>query len=386
MNGNTTVFIEPLDVWFFRGNKLFGDPGSYGESLIPPWPSVVAGALRSRILADDGVDLAAFAKGAVPHPTLGTPERPGSFVLAGFSLARRFADGRTEPLVSLPADLVVFAEASGASAVHRLVPQKPHSALRSNYPLTKIPVLPVSSRGKPVGGYWLGQAGWSAYLSGQTPEPDHLVRGDQLWKLDERVGVGLDPKMRAAAEGQLFTVQAVSPARLDQGAQFSVGFLATVRGAAVPTSGLLRLGGDGRAAALSPADPLFADPDFEQIAADRRCRILLTTPGLFPDGWLPPGAGTDGSFRLKGVTARITCAVVPRSETVSGWDLARQRPKASRRAVPPGAVYWLEDLEAEDPARALGELMTWGLWPEDLSSDDALRRAEGFNRFTFAHF
>ena len=33
-----SVFIEPLDVLVLRGNKLFGDPGSYGESLVPPWP------------------------------------------------------------------------------------------------------------------------------------------------------------------------------------------------------------------------------------------------------------------------------------------------------------------------------------------------------------
>ena len=33
-------FIEPLDVLFLRGNKLFGDPGSHGESLVPPWPAI----------------------------------------------------------------------------------------------------------------------------------------------------------------------------------------------------------------------------------------------------------------------------------------------------------------------------------------------------------
>ena len=53
-------FIEPLDVLFLRGNQLFGEPGSYGEALMPPWPSVAAGALRTRILADDSVDMAAF--------------------------------------------------------------------------------------------------------------------------------------------------------------------------------------------------------------------------------------------------------------------------------------------------------------------------------------
>ena len=43
----TTHFIEPVDILFLRGNRLFGDAGSFGESLTPPWPSVVAGALRS---------------------------------------------------------------------------------------------------------------------------------------------------------------------------------------------------------------------------------------------------------------------------------------------------------------------------------------------------
>ena len=80
-------FIEPLDVLFLRGNQLFGEPGSYGEALMPPWPSVAAGALRTRILSDDSVDMAAFAAGRAAHPQLGTPQAPGGFVLQGFQVA-----------------------------------------------------------------------------------------------------------------------------------------------------------------------------------------------------------------------------------------------------------------------------------------------------------
>ncbi len=99
-------FLEPLDVLFLRGNKLFGDPGSYGESLVPPWPSVAAGALRSRILADDGVDLAEFAQGTLTHPQLGTPDNPGDFAVTAFHLARRTEDQQVEVLIAPPADLV----------------------------------------------------------------------------------------------------------------------------------------------------------------------------------------------------------------------------------------------------------------------------------------
>ena len=62
-------------------DKLFGDAGSYGESLVPPWPSVAAGALRSAMLANEGTDPAAFAQGRITHPTLGTPKVPGTFTI-----------------------------------------------------------------------------------------------------------------------------------------------------------------------------------------------------------------------------------------------------------------------------------------------------------------
>ena len=76
---STSVFIEPLDVLLLRGNKLFGDPGSHGEALIPPWPSVAAGALRSRMLADAGIDLAAFGDNKASHPPIGKRDEPGPF-------------------------------------------------------------------------------------------------------------------------------------------------------------------------------------------------------------------------------------------------------------------------------------------------------------------
>ena len=54
-SSSTALFIEPLDVLILRGNKLFADAGSHGEALMPPWPSVAAGALRSRMLIDAGI-------------------------------------------------------------------------------------------------------------------------------------------------------------------------------------------------------------------------------------------------------------------------------------------------------------------------------------------
>lgn len=374
-------FIEPLDVLFLRGNKLFGDPGSYGESLIPPWPSVAAGAIRSRMLADDGIDLAAFAKGGETHATLGTPEHPGSFAITAFTLALR-TNGGVEMLVAPPADLVIGKTESGEPNPVSLTPTPPlkGEGLACSSPLPWLPVLAEKERHKPATGYWLKQSGWKKYLRGETPTAEDIVSNGDLWQIDPRVGVGLDPAMRRAADGKLFTVQAVA-------LRSDVGFLAGVTGAHPPADGLLRLGGDGRAAAIRTETINLPETDYDAIAKARRCRLVLTTPGIFGTrgaaGWLPTGTSgetADLRFDLHGVRGLIVCAAAPRAEVVSGWDLANGRPKPAKRAAPTGSVWWLNELDATPDA--LRKLVAHGLWSE--TCEDASRRAEGFNRVTLA--
>lgn len=366
-------FLEPLDVLFLRGNKLFGDPGSFGESLVPPWPSVAAGAIRSQMMVEEDVDFNAFLRGEQQHATLGTLEQPGSFAVVGFWLAR-WRDETLDTLYPLPADLLV-SRTGDRLAIHRLAPVEPAAGLACSAPLPGLPALARDEQTKPVGGCWLTQAGWSSYLAGVTPDVAELVESSRLWSLDPRVGVGLEPEQRRADDGKLFSMQAV--VLCDK-----VGFLAAIDGAEPPTSGTLRLGGDGRGAAVSVVECRLPEPDYRAIADSGRCRIVLTTPGLFPDGWRPTGVDADNRFTLGGVSGRLVCAAVPRAEFVSGWDLARWQPKPAQRVAPIGSVYWLEDLDADpDQLRKLAEN---GLWPE--TDYDAVRRAEGFNRFAFARY
>ena len=368
-------YIEPLDVLYLRGNKLFGDPGSYGESLVPPWPSVVAGAIRSSILARDGVDLPAFANSDTPHDTLGTPDSPGDFAILAFHLARHGED-RLEAVYSPPADLVITETDNGNVRVTRLKPANPEHGIDCSIPTASFPVLACPDRSKPETGLWLTQSAYEAYLRGETPDVGGLLQTDKLWRMDERVGVGLDPDRRRAEDGKLFSVQAVA---FHEG----VGFLAATEGNGLTADTLLRFGGDGRAARCRPVDAYQpSEPDLAAVAESGRARIILTTPGIFPAGWRLPGMAEDGRFELAGVKGRVVAAAVNRAEVISGWDLAKRRPKAARRAAPTGSVYWLEDLEADEAS--LRKLVKRGLWPEN--DYDKSRQVEGFNRFTFAAY
>ncbi len=376
-------FIEPLDVLFLRGNQLFGEPGSYGEALMPPWPSVAAGALRTRILADDSVDMAAFAAGRAAHPQLGTPQAPGGFVLQGFQVARTTSAG-VELLMPLPADTVVTAkedEKAGSqgpvvNTVQHMRPSALHPLLASSSPLPLAPVLAQGDeRGKPASGWWLRGSGWHKYLQGHNLAAADLIHTRDLWSYDERVGVGLDSSTRSAADGKLFITRAIA---LKEG----VGFAVAVAGADLPASGSLRLGGDGRAAAVRQTAITWPEPDYAAISSAGRCRIVLTSPAIFAGGWALPGMDAAHRIRLPGLTARVVAAAVSRADTVSGWDLAARSPKPAQKTAGTGSVYWLQELQATPDA--LRKLAERGLWSEPC--EDAARRAEGFNRFSFASF
>ena len=374
------LFLEPVDVLFFRANKSFGDPGSYGESQVPPWPSVVAGAIRSRMLADSGIDVVQFAAGNAVHPELGTRDLPGSFSLACLQLARR-RNGTVEPLYPVPADVVVEENLMALQARPVRLP----ADLASSYPLPLHPVVAQASRGKPKTGLWMTEAGWKKYLDGGLPSKEDLLEPNALWQRDPRVGIGLSSHTRSVEEGRLFTAEAAAfRLRIHGKDACDVGFFAGVQGCTPPQEGLVRLGADGRAAAVHPVRGYQPpEPDWTRIASDRRCRLILATPGLFPEGWLPEGRREQNGeflFELHGVRGRLLAAAAARAETVSGWDLAREAPKPAQRAVPPGSVYWLGDLEADETA--LRNLAAQGLWP--VPCPDGHRRAEGFNRIWIA--
>lgn len=125
--------------------------------------------------------------------------------------------------------------------------------------------------------------------------------------------------------------------------------------------------------------------DYDALVRARRCRLVLATAGIFPEGWRLPGMAAGGAFELGNIRGRVVCAAVPRAEVVSGWDLAAWRqgtggPKPDQLAAPSGSVDWIDELDATP--EQLRKLVAEGRWPA--RGYDAMRRCEGCNRFSLA--
>ncbi len=384
-------FIEPIDTLFLRGNKLFGDPGDYGLSEMPPKPSVFAGAIRSALLAHKNIDFREFADGKVADDELGTPDRPGSFRVLNSHIATQTEKDTFERMYTLPHDLLVLNKSDEEIDIQdRIKPQSIHKDISSSLPLRLYPVLQSKDRSKPVSGYLMNQEGWKAHIKGERISCGHLIHEKDLWKKEIRVGIGLDSDTRAAAEGKLYSTQAIVLNKIEHSCdshnQYSTGFLVELEGVKMPDKLMLRLGGDGRGALCTRCEPPLASDDsvLGAIVKTGKCRLILTSPGIFSDGWRLTGIRNDTddsmNFEIGDVKGRLVCACIPRTETISGFDIAKNRPKTAERVAPTGSIYWLEGINAT--VEALRKLAINGLWID--SDDNPMRRVEGFNRFEFA--
>ena len=112
----------------------------------------------------------------------------------------------------------------------------------------------------------------------------------------------------------------------------------------------------------------------------KRVRLVLASPAVFENGWMPDGFNEQGEGTLAGVNLKLAGAVTPRWLPISGWSLeplketGRPGPKAIRRAVPAGSVYFFDVKDGDAAALA-------SLWLQSLCTG-----AEAGNGFGLALF
>lgn len=119
------------------------------------------------------------------------------------------------------------------------------------------------------------------------------------------------------------------------------------------------LGGERRAAWWEPGERIadaLAMRELTRSTAQywrskecrKRLRAVLLTPAYFRTGWWPDWLSTAScSGVLPGTDLRLTlvAAATRRWSGVSGWDMELNRPKPTRRLVPAGSVFYFKVAE-----------------------------------------
>lgn len=330
--------LDPLAPLICRSGRPFDDQAGPDSASFPP-PSTVAGCLRTGWARETGKPLGPqLMELAIAGPLLARPDRLGKLCLyaPGPADALYFgANAKARCVRAAPAD---FPDGSGADLPHGLLPVR----------------LTQDEEEKPgKGPSWWAWDDLLAFRAGR--DPSHLQLSENGWSPppgDRRTHVAIDRETLAARPAQLFQTEGLdlSPPRgLEDDALSGLRLL--VQCAEPLSPGLVHLGGERRLARLEPrADTAWPEPPkgwFERIQEARGLVATLLTPGLFRAGYRPgwlddrlqgsPPASPDLGLRLR-------AAALGRWQPHSGWDLAANRPRAGRKSVPAGAVYWFEIL------------------------------------------
>ncbi len=294
--------------------------------------------------------------------------------------------------VPAPRDCVVFGDASKQVFIRPLRPWLAPESVRWDGALGRDlqPLVlddePVT-RGKPMSNVsswwsWGSFASWLASpISCQSDSLDTLLPGALgALPMESRVHVAIGAQ-GTAEEGKLFQTSGLRFANrqgkpLAIGVQVDPGVVFTGRELSEghgPFAGERRLVRWTKAEASWPALPSEVSTYLGQGGETVRVRVVLLTPAIFAEGWKPGREAGQLLFARAGVRARLVAAVVPRPETISGWDFATQRPKATRRMVSAGSVFWL-DLSGTPKER-----LQWAndVWMSNVS-DDPQDRRDGF--------
>ncbi|MGZ5444633.1 MAG: type III-B CRISPR module-associated Cmr3 family protein [Thermoanaerobaculia bacterium] len=346
----TSYRLLPDDVLFFRDGK----PSTIGEdhylhSIFPLFPSTLYGAIRTARLVEEGQDLPALngttwsALSAELRAEIGEWGQFGTLELRGPWLIRG-----DEVMFPAPADLGVIAESVPADSSQRLRERASLRAVRvlrfrpdgqrsgSDWSHEYRTLRPYDRSGgswiewtadapDSSAGWFLTTRGMESWIAGAVPDPAELVHASELWLTEVRTGVGLEESTRTARKGRLYTFGFI---RLHKGV--GIGF--ELRNGALSHPARVRLGGEGKTARLERGVPLRIHSHGADTLGPQIRTVYLATPTFSREGSHAPSS-------LQGSIA----AAVRGSSLVGGWDLAARAPKALRRAIPAGSVFFVEN-------------------------------------------
>lgn len=368
--------VEPHDPLIVRDGRPFGaTPGARARPLDFPFPSTIAGGLRTRAGQDnqglfDTSKIAAVRQIDIRGPLLVE------------------LDYKDEPtfLVPAPGDALLIKDDEDATVYrHRLLPLQLGDA-QSNMPDDLYPVGLVSldlrkpSKDAPRFWYWDRFVQWLANPADNVEAVIPTELGHNGPGKEWRVHVQIDPRSFAGEDGALFATgglefcqrpSAEMQRRLSQAKRLALAAFVENLNELTIEEGFAPLGGERRIMRWHKGKNLPSQPEglVEAIAKTGHCRLILLSPAYFDEGDRP-------SWLLQernGVSPKLKAAIVGKPQTVSGWDFEQRRPKPTRYLAPSGTVYFLHLGEDADAIQEWVDEM----WLRTVS-DDKDDRLSGF--------
>jgi CRISPR-associated protein Cmr3 len=336
--------ITPFDTLFVRDGKPFSmGEEVWASGIFPPPPSVIYGALRT----------AYFSQNLDRLEEAGGPGDPTT----SLRIKRIFLHDQKENefFIPCPYDIV-----ESKAAKYSTYKEKPKSLLSlhsfkkiSSYGAEFILAAqtdhtPVSSLG---GNHWISLTELNAYLrNGEIPTP---FSTDRFFSTEPKIGIQKSKATGSSADGMLYRVGLTRP---ENGISIFVEWEDTSNQLVIPQTGLLKLGGEGKATHYQPSN--IEEKVLLPTLEGDIFKLVLATPAVFNNGWLPEGIDPQTRKGIwQGHQVEILAAVFDRAQSLGGFSMKTKHqkggPKPMRKALPAGTVFYVKTTDqAQEVAKS----------------------------------
>ncbi len=314
------IKIEPLDTLFFRDGRPFsmGDD-SWANGVFPPYPSVIYGALRSLYFSEHISEL----KNAC---TANDPTR--NLKINGIY----FLDCKENNIyLPLPHDCVQRKNTKEPTHVLSL------SQININSSCPVKNVLSSDGEVENVNDGLISIDSLKTYLQCKDKIFNFIKISDKV-KLEPKVGIGISRITGTADESKLYTA---SMRRIED-----LALLIDFEGIDIPQSGLMKLGGEGKATSYQVDDANIDVLPYNFKYDKTIFKLYLSTPAIFKKGWLPAWIDEKNlTGEYNGLKVKLQTASIGKPLYIGGFDMRAGKPKPMRKAVPFGSVYYFEIID-----------------------------------------
>lgn len=368
------IFLEPAEPLLFRTGRSFdaGESG-FADTLFPPTPETLQGAIRAAIAAyrypSESLE-EAFSHDELTKLIGSRGSGYGRFRITGLAIGKRKDDGTVERLFRPPAHLFTLNVAKNSEKHLLLKPQKVKNVIsdlgKEVYYL--LPKDKGEEKREPFEG-WLTESGLAKVLHAHTlPTRNEIVLEEDIVTRESRLGIGMNNPTKTTKEGFLYQTQVI---RMQTGFGFTIDVrlrkpvvspntpylesliedTQTQQELLLPDQGWLILGGERRTARFDVLPS--AASTLEQKKQGRL--LYLTTPATFDGGW-QPRPPFDSPI----------AAAINRYQSIGGWELdpanSGGNNKIMRRCVPAGSVYFFEqEVTVTQPLTDHGKEIGYGI-------------------------
>lgn len=341
------VLIRAPEGLVLRDGKPFGEEGTVSGGYHDlPLPQTIAGCLRTAVGHSVAADF---------FCNKNTQFRRNIESILSMGITRQcwvIREGEQwKPVWPLPTDLFFVGEGNAQKSCSPSFSSIP-SGGGTDLPFKDWLFPEYGTREKPSRSAprFLTSEGLAAYMNGEPYQAAHGIHG---LITEDAIHVGIDSTTYGSDKGKLFASRTNHMKVRWQNSVVELGLHVAIEGAPESFSKLPNmayLGGERRTVELESGD-FMPDLAKVQVKESNFCKLLLGTPGAF-GSWVPTWLTPDSSNSWRSIPGtdiqvRLRSAFVQRYLNVSGWDYETRKPKATRRLVPSGSVYYVE---LENPA------------------------------------